>query len=98
MFENNNIRSKAKLRAVVILALLFGPEIWTVYSRHLKMLERYHQHCLRKILQICWEGRHPNTSILNQTNIPRIKALITLDWLQWAGHFNCMTDMRLPKQ
>eukprot|EP00061_Rhincodon_typus_P011923 g37302.t1 len=100
-FENNNNRSDTKImvyRAVMVLAILYSPETWTVYSKHLKVLEQYHQCCLRKILRIRWEERCTNTSVFNQANIPSIKALNTFDRLQWAGHVIRTTDTRLPKQ
>eukprot|EP00061_Rhincodon_typus_P004649 g23080.t1 len=83
-------------RAVLVPALLYGSETWTVYSRLLKVLEQYHLRCLRKILPIRWEDRRTNTSVLNQANIPSTEALTALDWLQWARHIVCMTDTRLP--
>eukprot|EP00061_Rhincodon_typus_P010860 g35459.t1 len=58
VFEDNNIRSNTKIMvytAVVIPLLLYVSEMWTVYSRHLKVHGQYNQHCLCKILQICWE-------------------------------------------
>uniref|UniRef100_UPI00398ED352 protein ABHD14A isoform X1 n=2 Tax=Pristiophorus japonicus TaxID=55135 RepID=UPI00398ED352 len=85
-------------RTVVIPALLYGSETWTMYSRHLKSLEKYHQRCRRKILQIPWEDRRTNINYLDQANIPSIEALTTLNQLRWAGHIVRMPDMRLPKQ
>eukprot|EP00061_Rhincodon_typus_P016557 g44834.t1 len=72
--------------------------MWTVYSKHLKVLEQYHLRCLRKILRNRQEEKRTNTSVFDQDNIPSIEALTTLDQLQWAGHVLPMTDMRLPKQ
>eukprot|EP00061_Rhincodon_typus_P014976 g42387.t1 len=45
-FKSNNIRSNTNimvLRAVVVPTLLYCSETWTVYSRHLKLLEQFHQ-------------------------------------------------------
>ena len=36
----------------VLTALLYGSETWTTYLRHIKLLERFHQNYLRKILNI----------------------------------------------
>ena len=36
-------------RTVVLSTLFYGCETWTQYRRHIKMLEQFHQHCLRKI-------------------------------------------------
>eukprot|EP00061_Rhincodon_typus_P008056 g30324.t1 len=51
VFEGNNIRFDIKImayRAVVVPALFSGSELWTDYSRNLKVLEQYHQRCLRR--------------------------------------------------
>eukprot|EP00061_Rhincodon_typus_P009427 g32926.t1 len=85
-------------RVMVVPSLLYGSEMWTVYSQHLKTLEKYPQCCLCKILRTYWEDRCTNTSVLDQANIPSIEALITLNLLQWAGHTVRMTGMRLPKE
>uniref|UniRef100_UPI00398EC309 tubulin-specific chaperone C isoform X1 n=1 Tax=Pristiophorus japonicus TaxID=55135 RepID=UPI00398EC309 len=100
VFEDQALKS-SKLtvyRAVVIPALLYGSETETMYSRHLKSLEKYHQRCLCKILQIPWEFRCTNVRVLDQANSPSIETLTTLDQLRWAGHIVRMPGMRLPKQ
>eukprot|EP00061_Rhincodon_typus_P014787 g42072.t1 len=72
--------------------------IFPVYSRYLKVLEQYYQHCMHKILRIHWEGRCTNTNILDQANIPSVEELTTLDQPRWTGHIVRMADKRLPKQ
>eukprot|EP00061_Rhincodon_typus_P018678 g47952.t1 len=55
VFKNNNIKSDTKImvyRAVVVPAHLYGSERWAVYSRHLKALEQYQQHCRANIPSI----------------------------------------------
>eukprot|EP00061_Rhincodon_typus_P016535 g44802.t1 len=101
VFDDNNIGSDTKImdnKVVVVPALPYNSEMWTVYSKHLQALEQYHLCCLRKILLIHWEERCTNTSILDQAKIPCIKALTMLDQLQWVGHIVCLTYMKLPKQ
>ena len=36
----------AVYKAVVLTALLYGCESWTLYSKHVKLLEQFHQRCL----------------------------------------------------
>ncbi|KAL8589063.1 hypothetical protein ACOMHN_055076 [Nucella lapillus] len=42
----------AVYNAVVLTALLYGCESWTVYRSHVKPLDQFHQRCLRGILTI----------------------------------------------
>eukprot|EP00061_Rhincodon_typus_P013225 g39462.t1 len=101
VFKNDSIRFDTKIivyRALVVPDLQSCSKIQTVYCRHLKALQQYHQCCLCKILQIHWQESCTNTSILNQAEISGTEALTTLDQLQWAGHVSCMNDMRLSKQ
>ena len=48
----------AVYRAVVLPILLCGCETWTCYRRHLKKLDQFHLHCLRRLLGISWEDSH----------------------------------------
>eukprot|EP00061_Rhincodon_typus_P013807 g40406.t1 len=80
--------------AVVVPTLLYGSEMWAIYSRHLEALEQDHQRCLCKILQIHWEERRTNASIFNWVNF---EAQTTLDRLRWAGYIIHMTGTRLPQ-
>lgn len=101
VFENRDLQVKTKIlvyKAVVLPTLLYGSEAWTMYSRHLKALEGYHQRCLRKILRISWEDRRTNTSVLEEADIHTITATIAENQLRWTGHVVRMPDSRLPKQ
>ena len=42
----------AVYKAVVLSALLYGCESWTLYRRHTKLLDQFHQRCLRRIMNI----------------------------------------------
>ncbi|KAL8563752.1 hypothetical protein ACOMHN_058268 [Nucella lapillus] len=88
----------AVYRAVVLTALLYGCESWTVYRRHVKLLDQFHQRCLRRILNIKWYHRVSNVKVLLQAQMPSIDALLTQSQLRWSGHLVRMLDSRLPKQ
>ena len=43
-------------RAVVLTTLLYGSESWVTYRNHLKLLKRFHQCCLRSVVNIHWNN------------------------------------------
>ena len=85
-------------RSCVITALLYSSETWTVHRRHLKLLERFHQKCLRCILNIKWQSKTPDTDVLVKAGCTSIESLITSNQMRWTGHVVRMDDDRLPKQ
>ena len=85
-------------RAVVISSLLYGCETLTIYRRHLKQLERFHQRALRSILGIRWQDRVTNTEVFERTNCISIEAMLLKSCLRWAGHVIRMEDHRIPKR
>ena len=54
--------------------------------------------CLRKILQIRWQDKVPDTEVLSRADMPSIHTLLGKNQLRWAGHVVRMDDDRLPKQ
>lgn len=40
--------------AVVLSNILYSTQTWTVYPRHVCILDRFHIRCLGKILHIRW--------------------------------------------
>ena len=42
-------------RAVVVPTLLYGAETWVLYRKQTRLLEQFHQRCLRSILGIKWQ-------------------------------------------
>ena len=101
VFDDRDIRNETKImvyRAVIIPTLLYASETWTPYSHHLKTLEKFHQRCLRKILNISWEDRKTNVSVLQEAKMTSIEAYVIKGQLRWSGHVVRMTDERLPKQ
>ena len=60
-------------------------------------LERFHQRCLRTILNIHWKDCVNNITVLERANITSIEAMLLKIQLRWAGHVSRMEDHRLPK-
>ena len=58
VLKNHSLRIETKIevyRAVVIATLLYGSEAWVLYRKHVNLLERFHQRCLRCIMGIQWQ-------------------------------------------
>jgi len=54
--------------------------------------------CLRRILNVQWQDRIPNTEILNRCKITGVEVMIMQSQLRWCGHVHRMPDSRIPKQ
>ncbi|XP_076031095.1 uncharacterized protein LOC143019340 [Oratosquilla oratoria] len=79
VWNNKNLKSKTKIyvyRAVVLTILLYGSEAWVTYRGHIRFLERFKQRCLRTILNIHWSDFTTNVEVLEQAEIPSIKAML----------------------
>ena len=93
-----SLQTKLKVyRAVVLPVLLYASETWTVYRRHAKKLNHFHTICLRKVLNIRWQDKIPDTTILDRAGIPSIDTILMQAQIRWAGHLVRMPDHRLPK-
>ena len=94
-----SIQTKLKVyRAIVLPTLLYACETWTVYQRHAKKLNHFHTTCLRKLLNIKWQDRIPDTEVLAQADLPSIYTILMQSQLRWTGHVARMPDHRLPKR
>ena len=86
VWNNTNLTKDTKInvyKAVVLTTLLHGAE-------------RYHQRCLRTILNIYWSDFVTKIEILEMSKVTSVKAM-TYTQLRWAGHVSRMEDHRLPK-
>ena len=100
VWSNKHLRKDTKskvYRAVVLTTLLYGSESWVLYRRHLKLLERFHQRCLRTILEIKWSDHITNVEVLERSHLTSIETMILKSQLRWAGHVSRMKDHRLPR-
>ena len=84
--------------AVVLPNILYSAETWTVYSRHVRMLDRFHLGCLRRILNIRWSDRVRNTEVLRRANVGGIEAYLMGRQLRWCGHVSRMAEQRVAKR
>ena len=100
VWNNKHLKKATKVsvyRAVVLTTLLYGSESWVMYRHHLRLLERFHQRCLRSIFNIHWSDYVTNTEVLERAGITSIEAMLLKIQLRWAGHVSRMEDHRLPK-
>ena len=58
----------------------------------------FHLRCLRRLLQIKWQDRVPNTEVLGRANMPSISALLIQRRLRWLDHVHGTEPDRLPRQ
>ncbi|BHF61689.1 hypothetical protein SprV_0100466400 [Sparganum proliferum] len=85
-------------KAVILPTLLYGAEIWTVYTKQARRLNHFHLSCLRRILRLNWQDRIPDTDVLERTGILSIYTTMRQMQLRWSGHLVRMDDERLPKK
>lgn len=100
VWNNNHLKVGTKIsvyRAVVLTTLLYGSESWVPYRLHIRLLERFHQRCLRTILGIHWSDYITNVEVLETAQISSIEATLLKTQLRWAGHVSRMDKRRLPK-
>ena len=100
VWNNKHLKKSTKIKvysAVVVTTLLYGSESWVTYRHHLRLLERFHQRCLRTILGIHWSDFVTNVEVLEQAEVLSIEAMLMKSQLRWAGHVSRMEDHRLPK-
>ena len=76
---------------------MYGSETWVTYRHHLRLLERFHQRCLRSTLDINWRDFVTNVEVLVRADATSIEAMLLKTRLRWAGHVSRMEDHRLPK-
>ena len=85
-------------RSVVLPTLLYACETWTVYQWYAKRLYLFHTSCLKKLLNINWQDRIPDTEVLKRAGMQSVHTLLKLAQLRWTGHVTRMPDESLPKK
>ena len=93
------LATKCKVyKAIVLPALLYSAETYTLYREHIKKLEAVQQRHLRRIMKIKWNDYIPNVEVLQRANMDSIEATLATTQLRWTGHVLRMNEERVPKQ
>nr|VZI07645.1 unnamed protein product [Spirometra erinaceieuropaei] len=85
-------------KAVILPTLLYGAETLTVYMRQARPLNHFHLSCLRRILNLNWQDRVPDTDVMARTGMLSIHSLLRQMQLRSSGHLVRMDDERLPRR
>ena len=62
-----------------------------------KKLNHFHTTCLRKLLNIRWQDKVPDTEVLHCAGSLSIHTILMKSQIRWPGHVVRMPDHRLPK-
>ncbi|KAK2151222.1 hypothetical protein NP493_2660g00009, partial [Ridgeia piscesae] len=82
-------------KAVVLTILLYGAASWVIFRRHLRLIEHYHQRCLRPILNIHWSDFVTNTEVLEVATFTSIEIMPLKTQHRWAGRVSGIEEHRL---
>ena len=100
VWQKHSLRLSTKIqvyRAAVLTTLLYGAETWVLYRKQVKLLERFHQRCLRSIMGIKWQDFITKEEVLERADTTSVEAMLMLRQLRWAGHVTRMDSSRMPK-
>ena len=73
-------------RACVVSTLLYGSESWTLRARQERKLNAFHMHSLRRILNITWQDKVPNNTVLQRAGCTSMFTLLKQRRMRWLDH------------
>ena len=79
VWQGHSLRLSTKIqiyRAVVVPTLLHGAETWVPYRKQIRLLERFHQRCLRSILSIKRQDHVSNEDVLKRASLQCIDFIL----------------------
>ena len=93
------IRSASPQRSRYTGPSFFPPsctvQTWVLYRKQIRLLERFHQRCLRSNLSIKWRDHVSTEEVLKSASLPSIESILFQVQLRWAGHVTRMEGVRL---
>ena len=91
--HNVSIRVKGKIYLAFILStLLYGVEIWMVYTRHVKKLHAFLVRHNRSIMKIKWQDKMTNIKVFNREGIPIMEHLLIRRNIHFLLHYVIMDN------
>jgi len=83
-------------KAVVIIILLYGAEVWNTTKKKIKRFEVFHLTSPIRILKIKWFYHVSNDEVLRRADVKSIDTFIGSARLRWYGHVVRIPGTRLP--
>ena len=79
VWNRRGITAETKIKvyhAVILAALLYGCEAWTVYQRQTIKPNYFHTTSLRKLLSKKWQEKIPDTQVLTCEGLPSVYTML----------------------
>ena len=84
-------------KALVLSAVLYSSETWTLSKLMERKLESFHCGCLRRILRVSYLEKATNEEIMSRSRMPQLSTMIMLKRIKWYGHIQRMEPGRLAR-
>ena len=84
-------------KALVLSAVLYSSETWTLSKLMERKLESFHCGCLRRILRVSYLEKATNDEIMSRSRMPQLSTMIMLKRIKWYGHIQRMEPGRLAR-
>ena len=84
-------------KACIVSTLLYGSESWTLRARQEQKLNAFHMPRLRRILNITWQDKVPDNTVLERAGCTSMFTLLKQRRMRWLGHVVRMGDGRISK-
>ena len=84
-------------KALVLSAVLYSSETWTLLKLMERKLESFHCGCLRRILRVSYLEKATNEEIMSRSRMPQLSTMIMLKRIKWYGHIQRMEPGRLAR-
>ena len=68
------------------------------YTSVMQRDNHFHLSCLRKLFEIKWQDKIPDTEVLKKAGMQSMHTVLKLTQLRWTGHVIRMPAERLPKK
>ena len=66
-------------------------------QKQVRLLEQFHQCCLRSILGINLQEHKSNKEVLKRASLSSIESILLHVQLRWDGHITGLEVVRMPK-